>query len=112
MQAREGQHVRHIGFLGAVEHRGRERHANAEVVGQFDDVVGISRLDVVEIFGPIDMLERVAHRSEAHTSELQSLMRISYAVFCLKKKNNKTSHIYKYPISNKNTLATQLFAST
>src|SRR3546814_8680600 len=32
-------------------------------------------------------------RSEEHTSELQSLMRISYAVFCLKKK--KTSHQYK-----------------
>src|SRR3546814_8941858 len=33
-------------------------------------------------------------RSEEHTSELQSLMRISYAVFCLKKKNtqNKTHH--------------------
>src|SRR3546814_2502818 len=30
-----------------------------------------------------------AKRSEEHTSELQSLMRISYAVFCLKKKNNK-----------------------
>src|SRR3546814_3853432 len=29
-------------------------------------------------------------RSEEHTSELQSLMRISYAVFCLKKKNNHT----------------------
>src|SRR3546814_2110557 len=29
------------------------------------------------------------HRSEEHTSELQSLMRISYAVFCLKKKTNK-----------------------
>src|SRR3546814_4437321 len=29
-------------------------------------------------------------RSEEHTSELQSLMRISYAVFCLKKKNNET----------------------
>src|SRR3546814_6832941 len=29
------------------------------------------------------------YRSEEHTSELQSLMRISYAVFCLKKKNNK-----------------------
>src|SRR3546814_2604440 len=29
-------------------------------------------------------------RSEEHTSELQSLMRISYAVFCLKKKNTKT----------------------
>src|SRR3546814_10815667 len=34
-------------------------------------------------------------RSEEHTSELQSLMRISYAVFCLKKKNNnkQPSHI-------------------
>src|SRR3546814_20705920 len=30
-----------------------------------------------------------ANRSEEHTSELQSLMRISYAVFCLKKKNTK-----------------------
>src|SRR3546814_8272524 len=33
-------------------------------------------------------------RSEEHTSELQSLMRISYAVFCLKKKNkSKTNHM-------------------
>src|SRR3546814_8956323 len=32
---------------------------------------------------------QVAHRSEEHTSELQSLMRISYAVFCLKKKTQK-----------------------
>src|SRR3546814_2192020 len=31
----------------------------------------------------------VAGRSEEHTSELQSLMRISYAVFCLKKKKNR-----------------------
>src|SRR3546814_18149946 len=31
---------------------------------------------------------RAVRRSEEHTSELQSLMRISYAVFCLKKKNN------------------------
>src|SRR3546814_3162478 len=31
-----------------------------------------------------------ANRSEEHTSELQSLMRISYAVFCLKKKNQQT----------------------
>src|SRR3546814_9951230 len=36
---------------------------------------------------------RSARRSEEHTSELQSLMRISYAVFCLKKKKNKTNHI-------------------
>src|SRR3546814_10598412 len=32
----------------------------------------------------------VGHRSEEHTSELQSLMRISYAVFCLKKKTRHT----------------------
>src|SRR3546814_9901029 len=32
-------------------------------------------------------------RSEEHTSELQSLMRISYAVFCLKKNNNDTQYI-------------------
>src|SRR3546814_13121491 len=31
-------------------------------------------------------------RSEEHTSELQSLMRISYAVFCLKKKRQKMTH--------------------
>src|SRR3546814_7471723 len=31
-------------------------------------------------------------RSEEHTSELQSLMRISYAVFCLKKKKTKNTH--------------------
>src|SRR3546814_9095378 len=35
-------------------------------------------------------LDRGDLRSEEHTSELQSLMRISYAVFCLKKKNNAT----------------------
>src|SRR3546814_3840218 len=39
-------------------------------------------------------IEEDARRSEEHTSELQSLMRISYAVFCLKKKN--TPNIHKY----------------
>src|SRR3546814_3008663 len=34
---------------------------------------------------------RLQRRSEEHTSELQSLMRISYAVFCLKKKKNTTT---------------------
>src|SRR3546814_1634637 len=35
---------------------------------------------------------RVGCRSEEHTSELQSLMRISYAVFCLKKQNKETTN--------------------
>src|SRR3546814_7433277 len=34
----------------------------------------------------------IEHRSEEHTSELQSLMRISYAVFCLQKKKTKKVH--------------------
>src|SRR3546814_3295350 len=41
----------------------------------------------------IEALSRGAARSEEHTSELQSLMRISYAVFCLTKKNTKTRHM-------------------
>src|SRR3546814_1861792 len=36
---------------------------------------------------------RLKDRSEEHTSELQSLMRISYAVFCLKKKKKKNKNI-------------------
>src|SRR3546814_9172870 len=43
---------------------------------------------LVEAGGP-DKLFWMRARSEEHTSELQSLMRISYAVFCLKKKKNK-----------------------
>src|SRR3546814_3069128 len=41
------------------------------------------------LFIPLSFFEKEAHhRSEEHTSELQTLMRISYAVFCLKKKKN------------------------
>src|SRR3546814_5535960 len=39
-----------------------------------------------------DELREIADRSEEHTSELQSLMRISYAVFCLKKKKKNIKH--------------------
>src|SRR3546814_10295376 len=47
-------------------------------VARIAEKVGISRILVPP------------NRSEEHTSELQSLMRISYAVFCLKKKNRNT----------------------
>src|SRR3546814_1786425 len=44
-----------------------------------------------------------SNRSEEHTSELQSLMRISYAVFCLKKKKNieKKKYMYKQQVKHK-----------
>src|SRR3546814_8150992 len=48
---------------------------------------------VVEDVG--DPRDRRLDRSEEHPSELQSLMRISYAVFCLKKKKNNNDNINK-----------------
>src|SRR3546814_1050637 len=45
-------------------------------------------------------------RSEEHTSELQSLMRISYAVFCLKKKKKKIKRKYTSPTNNNSTVIT------
>src|SRR3546814_8153262 len=48
--------------------------------------------------------EAIGHRSEEHTSELQSLMRISYAVFCLKKKQTtNTKHTHKHRSITQNT---------
>src|SRR3546814_8162182 len=53
--------------------------------------------DVVTALGTLDpaLLNGKRQRSEEHTSELQSLMRISYAVFCLnkKKKSHTITHI-------------------
>src|SRR3546814_1843949 len=47
-------------------------------------------LDVIDLY----RTDAEIPRSEEHTSELQSLMRISYAVFCLKKKKQKLPTIY------------------
>src|SRR3546814_3085670 len=55
------------------------------------------RREIVVTVVSNDLINRVGinfvHRSEEHTSELQSLMRISYAVFCLKKQTNKLTKI-------------------
>src|SRR3546814_10248624 len=50
-------------------------------------------LQAIEIHGGFHDL---SGRSEEHTSELQSLMRISYAVFCLKKTKQTQKHIQEY----------------
>src|SRR3546814_6306249 len=50
------------------------------------DVIGLRLAEVPGKAGSAD--HRAGERSEEHTSELQSLMRISYAVFCLKKKTH------------------------
>src|SRR3546814_6110472 len=56
---------------------------------------------------PLRVPELPRQRSEEHTSELQSLMRISYAVFCLKK-NIKTRDIYTNDYSHINYQTTHL----
>src|SRR3546814_3311674 len=74
---------------------------------------GVQKLALVVIFKPVILHDgrlgfglvrrkpclHLAHdRSEEHTSELQSLMRISYAVFCLKKKKTNTD---KYTVKSR-----------
>src|SRR3546814_6698306 len=49
----------------------------------------IAALNLGEAVAAVEAARDVSFRSEEHTSELQSLMRNSYAVFCLKKKTNK-----------------------
>src|SRR3546814_1997082 len=58
----------------------RGSHHGEIAVKRFVAVLGLLVLPVIGF---------TSERSEEHTSELQSLMRISYAVFCLKKKNKK-----------------------
>src|SRR3546814_1641822 len=62
------------------------RDSAAELSAKVEEVVGGANAD----------------RSEEHTSELQSLMRISYAVFCLKKKNIKQTTYTTATISSRN----------
>src|SRR3546814_7339405 len=50
-------------------------------------------------------------RSEEHTSELQSLMRISYAVFCLKKNNTSTTYTTRSKDKQKQTTGTNVRAA-
>src|SRR3546814_9085706 len=79
------------------------RHADRDAARAVDQQVGeaggqnlrlafrsvVVRLEIDGVLVPI--VQQRVRRSEEHTSELQSLMRISYAVFCLKKQN----HMYK-----------------
>src|SRR3546814_4943596 len=61
--------------------------AGAEVFAQRASL-HVTNKPLKEVFD--ELRKKTGFRSEEHTSELQSLMRISYAVFCLKKKINKT----------------------
>src|SRR3546814_2639517 len=98
-------------FLGNARHLGKALgpilyqlpphwHFNRERLVQFLELLPDDMRHVFEFRDPTWITEEVlellgekgASRSEEHTSELQSLMRISYAVFCLKKKNIRQIH--------------------
>src|SRR3546814_8512486 len=94
--ARQLRHIRRI-----VSRRGP---LVEHLVDQAEFLGFVRRHELVAIHRLLDLLERLARifgvefvhpradtqdRSEEHTSELQSLMRISYAVFCLKNKNTQ-----------------------
>src|SRR3546814_8467518 len=72
------------------ERRGHRRRARA-----YRGLSGRFPLHPSRVIPAKAAIAALAFRSEEHTSELQSLMRISYAVFCLKKKNttSKSTHI-------------------
>src|SRR3546814_10784249 len=85
---RVGQHARVDAHLAALHPAGERHrdHAAAGVAGDFD--VGELFLPALHVFlHLLRLLHQLAdvstHRSEEHTSELQSLMRISYAGVCL-----------------------------
>ena len=56
-----------------------------------------------------DQATIIAQRSEEHTSELQSHVRISYAVFCLKKKKTKTKKIQSIKQINSTTASRYMY---
>src|SRR3546814_8080658 len=69
----------------AVRLAGADRRNDTRAADAGCDLLDAKAFEQVE-----DEADRSVLRSEEHTSELQSLMRISYAVFCLKKKKKKT----------------------
>src|SRR3546814_6649098 len=76
-----------------VELRAAQQRVGAVVAGQRDAQVVVGGQRLFDQRGQLRIAEGLPERrrSEEHTSELQSLMRISYAVFCLKKKKSKNT---------------------
>src|SRR3546814_8954206 len=94
-----GQSVVEVGLLGDADdrrcHRRVPQHPGQRHLRPRHATGSGDLGDPLDDLGVVVAVQVLAERSEEHTSELQSLMRISYAVFCLKKKtttNQKHTH--------------------
>src|SRR3546814_7722915 len=93
MEYAGAEELMHVGIEQRARQRGSGRgsvrglQAGAVAAVLHQHVAGGVRLDDMRLG---DAGQSIKHRSEEHTSELQSQMRISYAVFCLKKNKKKT----------------------
>src|SRR3546814_8353925 len=76
--------TKHKGWSEVHIHKRHTRQHCSSVEGKAGSSIGRAR--ATSWLGLLPQVDVARRRSEEHTSELQSLMRISYAVFCLKKK--------------------------
>src|SRR3546814_9741495 len=81
----------------------RDKRLRPDGNAQYQRLSGRFAHYAVDPYLPVEPRDPVTDRSEEHTSELQSLMRISYAVFCLKKKNKKTENNHTRRLIKKHT---------
>src|SRR3546814_10658282 len=88
--------IKHLGLVGvtgvliAMIHANQNYLLESEVIGYLQRRIGHCP---AFMHSHADVVTEAAGRLEEHTSELQSLMRISYAVFCLTKKNTTITTI-------------------
>src|SRR3546814_7943045 len=91
----------------ATRSRARTEHAGAGAGFRFHPVRYTRARPVARPTPRHERRGEIERRSEENTSELQSIMRISYAVFCLKKKNNTVYQAQTNYCTNKSTNLTQ-----
>src|SRR3546814_2093373 len=101
--------MRFLGARAADIGRGRDRRARAEILGEALRAFEPRGVGARAEDGDVDLAQSIGEprdergfRSEEHTSELQSLMRISYAVFCLKKKKTCNAREYENALGQRN----------
>src|SRR3546814_7070692 len=80
------------GMAPRVDHRVHRRRAAEHAAARLVAAPPAQARLWLGLEAPVAPFHRHEDRSEEHTSELQSLMRISYAVFCLKKKKQSTDY--------------------